>query len=95
MRKHTPGQIKEQPNEITTVYLQAVLMPQGEIISQGKTIGWFKDCKKFLVDARLIAAAPELLEACKQAYKAFRSGGDITKMRAENMIEQAIAKATQ
>jgi hypothetical protein len=40
--------IKEQPKEITIVQLEAVLMPQGEIICQGKTIGWFKDMKKHL-----------------------------------------------
>jgi hypothetical protein len=44
-------------------------------------------------NARLIAAAPELLEACQQAEKALTSGGDITKQKARNMIEQAIAKA--
>ncbi len=40
--------IKEQPKEITVCKLECVLMPQGEIISQGKTVGWFKDLKKYL-----------------------------------------------
>lgn len=38
----------EQPKEITVVKLECVLMPQGELISKGKTIGWFKDLKEFL-----------------------------------------------
>ena len=35
--------IKEQPKEITECKLGCILMPNGEIISLGKTIGWFKD----------------------------------------------------
>lgn len=40
--------IKKQPESITVCKLEVVLMPNGEVIHQGKTIGWFKDCKKFL-----------------------------------------------
>ena len=39
----------EQPNEITVCRLECVLMPQGEIISMGKTIGWFKDFGEYLI----------------------------------------------
>ena len=35
--------MKEQLKEITLCNLECVLMPQGEIICLGKTIGWFKD----------------------------------------------------
>jgi hypothetical protein len=45
--------MKEQPKEITVCYLECVLMPQGEIISQGKTIGWFKEFKKYLIEKDL------------------------------------------
>jgi len=38
----------KQPEEITVCNLECVLMPQGEIISMGKTIGWFKDYGKYL-----------------------------------------------
>lgn len=38
----------EQPKKITVCNLEVVLMPNGEIISLGKTIGWFKDYKKHL-----------------------------------------------
>jgi len=35
--------IDKQPDEITPIYVNAVLMPQGEIICLGKTVGWLKD----------------------------------------------------
>ena len=38
----------EQPKEITVCNLQVILMPQGEIICLGKTVGWFKNLKKYL-----------------------------------------------
>ena len=38
----------EQPKEITVCNLECVLMPNGEIICLGKTIGWFKVLKDYL-----------------------------------------------
>jgi len=38
----------EQPTEISVCNLECVLMPNGEIISMGNTIGWFKDYKEHL-----------------------------------------------
>ena len=40
--------MKEQPEEITVCSLECLVMPQGEIICMGNTIGWFKDYKKHL-----------------------------------------------
>jgi hypothetical protein len=40
--------IEQQPGEITVVQLQAILMPNGEVISNGKTVGWFEDLQKYL-----------------------------------------------
>jgi len=40
--------MKEQPKEITVCTLEVVVMPNGEIISLGKTLGWFRDYKKYL-----------------------------------------------
>jgi len=40
--------MKEQPKEITLCTLDVVLMPQGEIICLGKTVGWFKEFKDHL-----------------------------------------------
>ena len=42
--------MKEIPKEMTVVKLKAVLMPQGEIICLGKTIGWFKEFKDYLTE---------------------------------------------
>lgn len=36
------------PEEITVCNLEVVLMPNGEIMSLGKTIGWFREYKDFL-----------------------------------------------
>lgn len=38
--------------QITICQLECVLMENGEIISAGKTIGWFKDMKKYLTPLR-------------------------------------------
>ena len=40
--------METQPENITLCLLQCVLMPNGEILSNGKTIGWFNDYKKYL-----------------------------------------------
>jgi hypothetical protein len=40
--------MEKQPEKITVCQLEVVVMPNGEIISRGKTIGWFKDYKDFL-----------------------------------------------
>ncbi len=44
--------MEKQPDKITTCYLECVLMPNGEIISLGKTVGWFKDYKDFLTEKK-------------------------------------------
>ena len=40
--------INDQPTEITVCTLECVVMPNGEIISKGKTIGHFKEFQKYL-----------------------------------------------
>lgn len=40
--------MEKQPDEIKPIWLNAVLMPTGEIIYRGKTIGKFKNDKKFI-----------------------------------------------
>lgn len=37
------------PDEITLCTLEVVLMPQGEVICLGKTVGWFKELKDHLI----------------------------------------------
>jgi hypothetical protein len=38
----------EQPTEITLCKLEVVVMPNGEVICLGKTIGWFNSLQEFL-----------------------------------------------
>ena len=40
--------MNEQPEEIKVCLLECVVMPNGEIICKGKTMGFFKDFKEFL-----------------------------------------------
>lgn len=44
--------MEKQPNKIIECKLGCVLMPNGEIISLGKTIGYFKDYKKHLEECK-------------------------------------------
>lgn len=37
------------PEEITVCLLQCIIMPNGEIISNGKTVGYFRDYKGLIV----------------------------------------------
>lgn len=39
---------EEVPEEITVVNVEAVLMPNGEVICSGKTVGWFTDLQKYI-----------------------------------------------
>jgi hypothetical protein len=36
------------PKEITVCNLEVVVMPNGEVICQGKTVGWFVELKRYL-----------------------------------------------
>ena len=40
--------MEENPKEMCLCTLDVVLMPQGELICKGKTVGWFKDLKEYL-----------------------------------------------
>lgn len=84
MSKHTKG-LKEIPKEITVCNLEVIVMPQGEIICLGKTVGWFKELKSCLSKADINA---ELLEACKIALES-----DYLSTNLDNILKQAIAKA--
>lgn len=57
--------MEKQPKAITACTLDCVLMPQGEIISLGKTLGWFKEFKEHLKPQ---SVHDELLDAAKQAF---------------------------
>lgn len=38
----------KQPNDLTICSLEVLVMPNGEILCMGKSIGWFKNFKKHL-----------------------------------------------
>jgi len=38
------------PETIVVCTLECIVMPQGEIICKGKTLGWFKDFKEYLTE---------------------------------------------
>lgn len=40
--------MEDIPEDITLCKLECVLMPNGEVILFGKTIGWFRDLKGVL-----------------------------------------------
>ena len=40
--------MKNAPKQITVMLLEVVVMPNGEIIHQGKTIGWTDKCGEYL-----------------------------------------------
>lgn len=91
--KHTPGPWKvydpEMPDTKATYGIDG---PQGQpVVYFGIT---HNDGINLLADARLIAAAPELLEALKLAYDAMSGSTDKTILiRAHKAAEAAIDKA--
>lgn len=44
--------MKENPDVISLAKLEVVVMPTGEIISRGVTIGYVKDFGKYLSDVK-------------------------------------------
>jgi len=40
--------LNEKPEEITIALLEVVIMPNGEIISYGKSIGYYESYKNYL-----------------------------------------------
>lgn len=40
--------IEKAPDQITVMQLECVVMPNGEIISNGKTLGWVTEFGKYL-----------------------------------------------
>ena len=44
--------IKKQPDAMIICNLECLLMPNGEILSGGKTIAWFRDVAKHLQPLR-------------------------------------------
>ena len=69
----------------------AIMTPDGSVICDIGTADVRGESEEGIANGRLIAAAPELLEACKEVQRAC-AGGDWQK--AIEMTKAAIAKAT-
>ena len=50
--------MEKQPNDIVLCKLNVVVMPQGEVICLGKTLGWFRDLKEQLTPVSDLAGQP-------------------------------------
>ena len=44
----------KQPDKITLCNLEVVLMPNGEVICLGKTVGWFASLRDYLTPKKTI-----------------------------------------
>jgi len=106
MSKHTPGpwfvgeilgMVGAEPNETGQEYICDLYDASYDIGREWKEINQGDDADgMILANARLIAAAPELLEACKAVVKWAEVFGPITSENIEPFIQQcgaAIAKA--
>ena len=47
-RRISKEPISKQPEDITPVLVDAILMPNGEVMCAGKTIGRFRNIQKFI-----------------------------------------------
>jgi hypothetical protein len=99
MSKHTQGDWGFDDNGIYEVIGDKLMAINGD---DGMKIAWIEEGPEQLADARLIAAAPDLLEACKTALTLLRGlcGSDelgdlyfAEAERVESVIDAAIAKA--
>jgi len=80
--------MEKQPEEITLCQLDCVLMPQGEIICNGKTIGWFKDFSPHLRNAK---TQDDLVDACRSVVK--KLGGMSYQQEIFDKCQQALKQA--
>ncbi|HQR42035.1 MAG TPA: hypothetical protein PLX97_05110 [Gemmatales bacterium] len=46
------------PKEITLAQLEVVVMPNGEVLCLGKTVGWFDELHEYLTDVALPEVTP-------------------------------------
>ena len=84
--KHTPG--KWNVDNVFIVSNDDELIAQIDPISEDATSVYMRNPKEARANARLIAAAPELLEACKRVVNEVLGTGEIYWQ-----CKQAIAKA--
>jgi hypothetical protein len=67
MTQKNSYKFETMPEKITGCLLECVLMPNGEIISMGKQIGFFKDYKEHLFNGeKMIADVARINEDLKK-----------------------------
>ncbi len=104
MMEHTPGpwevdgpwQVETDASRLFGEERRTDWRVHGVIGKPGRTIaevGGWKDRPNAEADARLIAAAPELLEACRELFEGCSPDGVVYEASMEK-AEAAIAKAT-
>lgn len=91
--KHTPGPWKTDRNNVHTGRIATIHHCLGNDWVEVWSPKWPEGEEEQEANARLIAAAPELLEACKDALKCIRFQYDSCNPCINN-LESAINKAT-
>ena len=81
--------MEQIPEEITLCKLECVLMPQGEVLCEGKTIGWFSNMQPYLKKAD----DSLLLDACKRVrcWLNDEHKEKLNKVSCEQILHDAIA----
>ena len=90
--KHTQGKWEVSKHGSTVICGDKMICVSG-IVSQTK-----EELYEAKSNIRLIASAPELLEACKEALKYIQGHNDLEEYhtpKIECLLEQAIAKAEE
>jgi hypothetical protein len=92
--KHTAGPWHYDHTHNSHPGAHRVVAPDGAIIAD---YGWLQRFNEAEANARLIAAAPELLEAAWQAIEALNTGSDsdyvAMRIKAKQILAAAINKA--
>jgi hypothetical protein len=95
--KHTPGPwvICRESDELGTIGMPVCRMEDDNAIVIGCPQDWGPTIDNLKADCRLIAAAPDLLEACKLSLPYLNYSADGSGDNDCEAIKAAIAKATE
>ena len=85
--KHTKGPWKNRYDEFESSTIHTDEIDICEVLHQGEYE------EEGLANANLIAAAPELLEACESVLNKLRDVGHYDTIKAANILQNAINKA--
>lgn len=88
MREHTPGPWSLNPNNSTEVFFGPA--DSGRDTIDGADVYWCEDFERAEANARLIAAAPELLTTLSRLLDEVMVNEDVFSRLAPLTLEQAI-----